>query len=610
MLKKYRYAKIPIAVSIFCLIIFSVIVDLLFIQYGKRIDREFQHLEEENLTSYAVSQSRQVESKITELLGRMKATGDLLTSSGIDPEGEWFTKYLEDVSELSDFRITYLSMDLLREQLNMPGSNPGDYEVFEQLERGEAVLSDLRYSNRLQGYYFAVAQPVVRDGRTIGTLRSVMEAGVLTDNTKEHVMHETFKQYIVSQDGTVLYSDEEGDVIGQNLLGNLGAVGLSDDVLGQVRKALQDDCDMSVKISIPGHKIFYITTAAIGYKSWNIVKFAYTDKVNVTSRKVMKHTVFITCMVISLILAACAVVFGLIYSHEKTILMERARYGTLAGFSDIIIFQYNIKKDYLEFSPNVSEYLNIVSDHIEKIKKQELDLVHPEDRPLLFEYFQRAKKTGMPQKWEMRFRRDQDLYFWGECRCQRIEGGGMGGEFLIGTILDISDRKERELDLMNETNKDDLTGIFNKKAIEIGVNDLINIHGEGFLFMIDLDNFKHVNDTYGHGEGDLLLIRIAKMLRGIFREHDPVARVGGDEFIAFMSDTHNPESAILKVSMIFEKLDQISRESGYDVAASIGIAACPEDGRDFRNLYEAADQAMYQAKKAGKHGYAFTRYER
>lgn len=290
--------------------------------------------------------------------------------------------------------------------------------------------------------------------------------------------------------------------------------------------------------------------------------------------------------------------------------MEQARYRTLASFSDIIIFQYNIKEDYLEFSPNVSEYFEIGSDHIEKLRKHELTVVHPEDRTLLFEYFHRAKKTGMPQKWEMRFKNSQDMYFWGECRCQMVGGNGMGPGFLIGTILDISDRKKRELDLLNKANRDGLTGILNKKAIEAGVNDLIKTHGDGFLFMIDLDNFKHVNDTYGHGEGDSLLIRIARMLRSIFREHDPVARVGGDEFIAFMSDTKNQDIARLKVEMIFSKLDEISLETGYDVAASIGIAVCPADGTDFQKLYEAADQAMYQAKKSGKNGYAFTGHEK
>lgn len=602
MLKKYRYAKNPFAVSILCLIILSVIVDLVFIQYGKRIDREFQHLEEENLTAYAVTQSQQVESKISELLGRMKATGRLVVSSGLDPEGEWFAAYLKDVSELADYQVTYVSMDSLRAQMNLPGIESREFEILEKLEKGESVLSDLRYSNRLQGYYFAVAEPVIKDGKTIGALRCVMKADALTDDNADHVMHETYKQYIVSGDGTVLYSDVEEEAIGKNLLTDLKADGLSGDVLNQIYTALRQDGDLSVKISIPGHKIFYITTTAIGYKSWNIVKFAYTDKVNVTSRKMMKYTIYITIMVIGLIVIACAVVFGLIYSHKKRVLMERARYQTLASFFDIIIFEYRVKEDYLEFSSNVFDYFPISDNCVEGLSKHEFEVLHPDDIKLLFQYFERAQKTRMSQKWEMRFRNREDLYFWGECRCQAVDDG----RCLIGTIIDISDRKEKELDLLKKTNSDPMTGILNKKAIEIAVDDMIKKQGEGFLFMIDIDNFKLVNDTYGHGVGDSLLIQVAEMLRNIFREHDPVARVGGDEFIAYMSDTRNPDIAMLKVNMFFSKLEEISKGNEYEITVSIGIATCPSDGSSFRELYEKADQAMYRAKKAGKHGYAFT----
>lgn len=605
MLKKYRDNKGYIILSVLSLIIFCMVVDFLFIQYGKRMDQEFQHLEEENLTAYAVSQSKQVEAEIEKLTGRMKATAELLASTGLDPQGSWFTDYLEELSSLDMYRVTYEDINNLIANIDAPGTVPNDHLVLEQLLRGESVMSDLRFSNRLNGYYFALAEPVVRDGKTIGALRSVMNASVLTDSMPDQVMHETFKQYIVDKDGTVLYSDAKDGAEGQNLLEDLKTSGLSEDTLMEVKRAFQEDCNLSVRIGIPGEKVFYITTATVGYKSWNLVKFAHTEKVNYTSKRMLRYTACVTSIIMVLMASAGLFVFVVIYRQKKKLLVEQAGYDTLASFSDIIIFRYYFKTDSLEFSPNITEYLNLEENYIPKLKNYHFKLLHPDDENSLMDVLKAARETEKPQKAELRVRGRQNVYFWMECRCQMVEKRGIGRDYLLGTLINVSDRKEMELDLRRKTDSDPLTGLLNRRAIEAKVNYLLKKNKKGFLFMIDLDNFKQINDTYGHGEGDLLLYQIGVLLKSIFRESDPVARVGGDEFLAFMADADHPEYARQKADVFLGKLFELSENIGYHVSASIGIAGCPPNGSQFELLYDSADQAMYCAKKAGKHGYAF-----
>ena len=118
---------------------------------------------------------------------------------------------------------------------------------------------------------------------------------------------------------------------------------------------------------------------------------------------------------------------------------------------------------------------------------------------------------------------------------------------------------------------------------------------------MDLNNFKKINDSHGHGAGDKLLITAAQRLQQNVRETDLVARLGGDEFAAILEDAHSAE----EISRIAQKLSQAIeqpvsiRQHPLDFGVSIGIAVFPQDGRQKQELEEKADKVMYQAKRRG-----------
>jgi len=125
--------------------------------------------------------------------------------------------------------------------------------------------------------------------------------------------------------------------------------------------------------------------------------------------------------------------------------------------------------------------------------------------------------------------------------------------------------------------------------------------------MIDIDDFKNINDEKGHTIGDIMLEKTADAIRRSFREEDIKGRVGGDEFVVFMPGTTLRDAAEDRAKKISEELKKIREDvPGTDITCSIGIARCPKDGRTFRELYGAADKAMYHVKGQGKNGYSFT----
>ena len=170
-----------------------------------------------------------------------------------------------------------------------------------------------------------------------------------------------------------------------------------------------------------------------------------------------------------------------------------------------------------------------------------------------------------------------------------------------------SAEKIRGLRTVLET--DPMTGLLNKAYAQKVLTDICASE-TGVLMMVDLDSFKLVNDLYGHAMGDKILIRFGEILRSVIRTSDVAGRVGGDEFMLFCRDAREESMIARKSRQMNEALLASARElMGPDMniplGASIGAVAVPDEGTDFRILREKADQALYQVKRNGKHGYAF-----
>ena len=182
---------------------------------------------------------------------------------------------------------------------------------------------------------------------------------------------------------------------------------------------------------------------------------------------------------------------------------------------------------------------------------------------------------------------------------------GVGALLLTMQRLNARDRRR----LMQKAEEDPLTGLLNKESTARSITDWLNeerCKGFQVLLMVDLDHFKEINDTYGHATGDLVLKKAAQVLRGVFRETDIVGRVGGDEFMVFLKNVGNPEVVQRLMSTLNSRIravtvDDLPEET---LSCSIGAAFYPRHGKDFTLLYENADRALYEAKRAGRNGHA------
>lgn len=176
------------------------------------------------------------------------------------------------------------------------------------------------------------------------------------------------------------------------------------------------------------------------------------------------------------------------------------------------------------------------------------------------------------------------------------------------SVKDITADKQEEQKLHEAVTLDQMTRVLNRETAIGYIKQILQDESDRLhvLFMLDIDNFKGINDTFGHQAGDEFLIRLAGELKKAFRENDVVGRIGGDEFFIFLRN-------VVEIEMIEKKardiLDIVSRAgesySKAESSGSIGIALYPGDGRTVAELYAKADEALYVAKRGGKNQYVF-----
>ncbi len=168
-------------------------------------------------------------------------------------------------------------------------------------------------------------------------------------------------------------------------------------------------------------------------------------------------------------------------------------------------------------------------------------------------------------------------------------------------------RKSAGLQHLAET--DQLTGLYNKVTTERKIKEYFaeNPDSQSLLFVLDIDNFKKINDTMGHAFGDEVLREIGQGLKQQFRASDIIGRAGGDEFVILLKHITEDRYVIREARKLenFFKGLQVGKYTKYSVTSSIGCAVFTKDGEDFETLYKMADEALYKAKQRGKNQLAF-----
>jgi len=269
----------------------------------------------------------------------------------------------------------------------------------------------------------------------------------------------------------------------------------------------------------------------------------------------------------------------IIHDDDGRVILANKRAGILYGIPEDQITQYSIQ----ELSADMND------------PKFKLDRTN------------RLGNSSMLIEWKCKRPIDGTI-FDGEVALRRTKWSG--DDVIVAVIRDISDRKKQENEIRHLAYYDYLTALHNRVFIIDKLNKELDGESaeevQGAILFIDLDNFKKINDSFGHFFGDEVLIRLADKLRSLAADHFLPARIGGDEFVILSHDAD-----IQQAMKIAEKILEIFRdpivihENTIHITCSIGIALYPRDGNTVKEIFKNADMAMYSAKDQGKDNYAF-----
>lgn len=332
---------------------------------------------------------------------------------------------------------------------------------------------------------------------------------------------------------------------------------------------------------------------------------------------------------ISIVMLAIAYI-ALLYSFKTTILLgykeinselkteiyKEQQYRNSMMNNSLAVYEFNlsknqmisgfgkIKKEYAIQDMNLSQIVDIL-----KIK-----FVHPDDQKMFARCFDkkylRSELEKEHNELTMEYRRKEGRRFiWVRNTMTmmiNMEGDIEGYMY----VKDIDALKKEEIELKFRAERDPLTKLNNKEKTEELISEYLSNDEQGkpcgTLFIIDIDNFKTVNDGLGHLYGDQVLLEISSELQKVFLYEDIVGRIGGDEFMAFMKGSHHKTDIEKKAETIcscFHRKYQGVEGNAYTISASIGIAVAPMHGETFAQLYRMADIAAYSSKNHGKNTY-------
>ncbi len=283
---------------------------------------------------------------------------------------------------------------------------------------------------------------------------------------------------------------------------------------------------------------------------------------------------------------------AIILSQTENVIFECDMDGNNAYFSE----KWNEMFGYDLSCSNIKDRINTDSH------------LHPDDIPLAVSTLRALQKDSSYADIDVRIAKADGRYLWCEARInvQRDQSGIPLK--MVGVIINIDEKKRSVQALQNRAERDALTNLLNKDASKYYIESFLSSPNNqecSALLVIDLDNFKQVNDQYGHMFGDIIISQSAEEIRKLFRTDDVVGRIGGDEFIVLMKNIPSLDLLRDRLSSLISVFDTTlhDRVPEADLGCSVGVALYPQHGTTYNVLFRRADQALYQVKAKNKNSY-------
>nr|MBP3597914.1 GGDEF domain-containing protein [Eubacterium sp.] len=278
------------------------------------------------------------------------------------------------------------------------------------------------------------------------------------------------------------------------------------------------------------------------------------------------------------------------------------------------IADYNATNDHFDITiikDGQAQTIYSIDDYTKNLNS--IQTIHPDDLEKYEKIFQSAESLTEKTTFDFRstlFNNDSEPegYNWYRAIYAPYMDSISGEWHIVGRIVNIDEEVARNQELQRQAEIDALTGLYNQGTSRRKIDEIAQAHPENAInafIIMDLDNFKDINDTFGHSIGDEVLHHVGKTLKRFFRfGSDIIGRLGGDEFVIYVRDFSSTELVKKRSETLCRELNQSIYASGIEIktSASIGVAVQANGPDSFDHLYKCADDALYVKKSNAKNG--------
>ena len=296
-------------------------------------------------------------------------------------------------------------------------------------------------------------------------------------------------------------------------------------------------------------------------------------------------------------------------TYQKWSQYFKSQEGKTIGY-----YEYNLTRDSI-----VSGTQDKTSAELERIKKYTEKMLYigehfvcEKDREKFYRFFDRDRLLGRyfdgQRETSIEYRRkysEGGKFCWVRAAVRMITDPDTNDVKMFLLTLNIDREKRKERKMRSRLENDAMTGILNRETFIQKASDIIGIQDyvvRHALIMIDIDRFKEQNDNFGHQFGDQVIKDTALLLKNSLRKEDLCGRIGGDEFMVFLCGITSESDVKSRIELLCQTLARIYPQKGR-VSCSLGVVFYPRDGVTFKELYQNADTALYEAKRAGRANY-------
>ena len=527
------------------------------------------------------------------------------------------TALIQHFSNKTDFSTLYFA-DEDGETFGNEGQSFGNVSKTDYFRRtmfsGTRTISRTLATDSRRFPSFILSVPVIKNDKPCGMVCGIMNLLKLNNTLSAHFKNSKGFFMIVESNGHIIFTNAEN----KNQFGNNFNIFLiknkccSESHFMKYSEDLRNQKEGLMEYYSNGARRFCSYTP-LNMNNWYLLTIIKTDDIDARISVTKKISTGLSAIMSVLLILSIVLI---LLAERKTELVKTKNEGLTKIYDSnkSVVLDINLLEKSISYSGDTNFVFGKSLQKTDYANFAEFTKnIHKDDKHVIKELKKAAFENFTEYTAEFRLMCSDGEYNWFRVKNLPIFDEDHKPVRSLASFTNVNKQMLKEQELMHKAEYDSLSGLLNKGSFENKVSAHISKNTEQTcaLLIIDLDNFKMINDTLGHSMGDAAISDTAKKISLIFSIQDYLGRIGGDEFSAFVIfDKNMPLSECImhlneKVSDLCEILNEMyfNEDKYVEISASIGISIYPEHGTSYEELFDRADNALYNVKKGGKNNF-------